>query len=83
VASPLFTVDGEIRWQERLAESGTCHPDFVRYAAVLNNLKGSRAERASQFFNACLVHGLPVEKPEELEAVIDGCVNLLKLRRLA
>jgi MoxR-like ATPase len=83
VATPLYTVDGEIRWQERQSDSGTRHPDFVRYANILSSLKGGRAERAKQFFNACLVLDLTIEQPKLLEAEIEDCVSLLKTRGLA
>jgi MoxR-like ATPase len=83
LAIPLYTVNGEISWQERRSASGTSHPDFVRYATALAKLRGGRAERAKQFFNACLVNGWAVENPAALESDIEDCVQLLKLRGLA
>jgi len=83
IAIPLYSVNGEIRWQERRNENGTRHPDFVRYAKVLATLKDGRAERARQFFDACLVGKWAVDKPANLEAEIDACVSLLKARGLS
>ena len=60
----------------------TKHPDFVRYAAVLNNLEGGRAERAKQFFNGCLAQKYTVADPEGLEIEINQCVEILTQRGL-
>ncbi len=83
IATPLYTASGEIQWQERQSASGTRHPDFVRYAAALNGLKGGRAERAKQFFNACLVADITLDHPKDIEGEIDACVSLLTGRGLA
>ena len=95
-AAPFLTAKGDIVWQERkstmtlkqafvaAATQGkqTKHPDFVRYAAVLNNLEGGRAERAKQFFNGCLVRKYTVADPEGLEIEINQCVEVLTQRGL-
>ena len=82
-ASPFLTADGVISWAERLSEANTKHPDLVRYAAVLNGLKGGRAERAKQFFNGCLLRKCQVADPAALESEIQQCVEVLKQRGLA
>lgn len=83
VASPYLSTDGEIGWQERLDKKGTQHPDFTKYAQTLVGLTGGRAERAKQFFSACLVEKLVLANPSEIEIQINSCVELLKERGLA
>ena len=83
VASPYLSTDGEIGWQERLDKKGTQHPDFTKYAQTLVGLTGGRAERAKQFFSACLVEKLVLSNPSEIEIQINSCVELLKERGLA
>lgn len=78
MATPILTVDGEISWQERLSQSATNHPEFERFAKVLNRLKDGRLERARQFFNWCLVEGVKPQDPEALELEIEACVELIK-----
>jgi MoxR-like ATPase len=82
VASPFLSTSGEISWQERINETNKKHPDFTKYAQALVGLEGSRAQRAKQFFNACLVHKLVLADPVGLEKQINGCVNLLRERGL-
>jgi MoxR-like ATPases len=77
IASQILTVNGEISWQERLSQSNTQHPEFMRYARVIENLKGPRQTRAKQFFNWCLVSGVTPENPEEIESEINACISLL------
>jgi MoxR-like ATPase len=83
LASPLFAVDGEISWQERLKETNTLHPEIARYAQVLSPLAGGRLERARQLFNAFLVKKLVPADPAAVEAEMHACVALLKKRGLA
>lgn len=82
IAAPLMAVSGEISWQERLNQNSV-HPDMSRFARVLAGLQDEgRRNRASQFFHACLLRQIAVPEPDRLEAEIDGCVQLLKERRL-
>ncbi len=78
VASPYLSTDGHISWQERMGQKGTQHPDFTKYAQALVKLTAGRAERAKQFFNACLVEKLVIAEPAELESQIDECVKVLR-----
>jgi len=80
IATSILTVNGEISWQERRSESATKHPEFERFAKVLNRLKGGRLERARQFFNWCLVEGVNPQNPEELELDINACVEIFKTK---
>ncbi len=80
IATPILTVNGEISWQERLNQSATNHPEFERFAKVLNRLKGGRLERARQFFNWCLVEGVKPQDPEALELDINACVEMIKAK---
>ena len=80
IATRFLSTDGEISWQERFSQSGTQHPEYSRCAATVEKLKGARRERARQFFNGCLVEGLVVSAPTELEASIESCVQ--RIRRL-
>ena len=79
IATPILSVDGEISWQERQAQSGTKHPDFDRFARVLSILdqKSGRFERAQQFFDWCLVERVNLEDPIGIEEEINACVTLL------
>lgn len=80
IATKFLSTDGEISWQERFSQAGTQHPEFSRCAAAVEKLKGARRERARQFFNGCIVEGLVVSAPAELEAAIESCVQ--RIRRL-
>jgi MoxR-like ATPase len=82
VAAPYLSTDGDISWQERLDKKGTQHPDFTKYAQALVGLTGGRAERAKQFFNACLVEKLVLADPAGIEVQINACIDLLKERGL-
>lgn len=76
VASEILTVDGEIKWQERLSESGTTHPQLPAIGRALAALSGAaRLERAQQLFNWCLVNNLTVAAPDQLEADFNRCVE--------
>jgi MoxR-like ATPase len=75
IAQPLLSVDGEIRWQERLDKSGTRHPQLTRLSRVLARLDGARRERAQQLFNWCLVVNLVLESPGRYEIDFNGCVE--------
>ncbi len=77
-AMPIFLVDGKITWQERLSQSKTKHPEFVRYSQAMKGLFGTRKQRAKQFFSYCLVNGVNVEEPELLEEEIDRCIKIIK-----
>jgi hypothetical protein len=85
LAAPVLKVNGEVSWQERLAERGTHHPDFDRFAKVLERpeVEGGRAERARQFFSWCLVAKVSPLDPGGLEAEIAACVEVLRSRGLA
>ena len=82
LGAPLLAVNGEIAWQERTGQGGD-HPQLTRFARVLSQLDDAgRRNRASQFFNACLVRQIPVRHPEGIEPQIERCVQLLKTRGL-
>jgi hypothetical protein len=83
IAAPLFDVEGEIAWQERLGEKGTSHPQVAAIGAVLAPLREGRLARARQFLTACLLRDVPVRSPRELEDELDRCVELLRERELA
>lgn len=78
VAMPIFLIDGKITWQERLSQSNSKHPEFVRYSQAMKGLFGPRKQRAKQFFSYCLVNGVKVEEPELLEEEIDQCIKIIK-----
>ena len=83
VAVPLFDAEGEISWQERLAEQGTSHPSIAQIAKVLAPLRDGRLNRARQFLRACLLRGIGVRAGTTLEQELDACVNLIRDRGLA
>jgi MoxR-like ATPase len=83
VAAPILSVEGELTWSERYNEKGTSHPEIARFAKVLANLQGARAERAQQFFAWCMVAKLQPAKPAELERQIEACIDVLRERGLA
>ena len=78
-------MDGEVRWQERLSEHGTGHPESHRFAKVLDRpeVQGGQAERARQFFSWCLVEGVRPANPRALEEDPAACVEVLRARGLA
>jgi MoxR-like ATPase len=75
-AEPLLRVDGEVRWQERLTESGTTHPELTAYARVLDRLGEARRQRAHQLFCYCAVNGLGLRDPVEFERIFHRCVEI-------
>jgi MoxR-like ATPase len=82
LAVPLLDAEGEIAWQERLSEKGTSHPAITTIARVLERIEGARLARAKQFLTACVVRGIAVEAPGDLELKIENCVQLLRERGL-
>ena len=52
LAQALLTVDGEISWQERLADANTTHPELAAFAPVLARLEPARRARAQQLFSS-------------------------------
>jgi MoxR-like ATPase len=82
IATPVLSVDGNIRWQERRSKNNTQHPEFDRLVRVTNKLKLGRRERAEQFFNWCLVADIKPQDPAAIEKEINDCVDLLTGRGL-
>ena len=82
LAVPLLDAEGEIAWQERLSERGTSHPSIAQIAKVLASLADGRLARARQFLTACLVRGINLPAPTELEQQLDACVTLIRERGL-
>jgi hypothetical protein len=68
-------VDGEIEWQERLAQEKTVAPEYTRIATVLKRLKGARLERARQLFYWCLINKISVEIPKKFESDFNASVR--------
>ena len=83
LAQPMLTVNGEISWQERLAEQGTTHPELANYAPVLQRLGAARRERAQQLLYFCLLNNLKVAKPREFEQEFHRCVQVFGKGRTA
>ena len=77
LAAGLLTVDGELKWQERLQEQGTTHAELTRFSQVLAGLEGPRRERARQLFYWALLQKVPLEKPAELEQELHAAVQYL------
>ena len=75
-AEPLLSVQGEVRWQERIAEKGTTHPELAVYARVLNGLEAERRQRAQQLFYYCVINGIAVGEPREFEQEFDRAVTV-------
>jgi MoxR-like ATPase len=75
LAAGLLTVDGELKWQERLQEQGTTHAELARFSQVLAGLEGPRRERARQLFFWALLQKVPLEKPAELEQELHAAVQ--------
>jgi len=80
LATPMLAVDGEITWQERLHQKDTRHPEFERVAELLGTLRGTRRERARQFFSWCLLEKLYPQDPKALEAELHACIQRLQRR---
>jgi MoxR-like ATPase len=77
VAGDLLTVDGELRWQERLSEHDTTHPDFPLVTKLLGQLDGARRERARQLFYWCLLNRCVPRRPAILETEFNNCVAVI------
>lgn len=77
LATAMYTVNGEISWQESLRNNGSTHPEIVAFTKVLAPLKGARRERAEQFFNWCLVNRIVVVAPQALEADLHNAITHL------
>jgi hypothetical protein len=77
---PILSVAGDITWQERIGTSGTRHPEFVRFANVLNTLKGAREARARQLFSHFVVAKLVPGDPAELESEFDSAIRIVQDR---
>jgi myo-inositol catabolism protein IolC len=45
---------------------------------VVEKLKGTRRERAQQFFNSCLIEKLVLTEPATLEKEIESCVERIR-----
>ena len=78
VAMPILSVDGEVSWQERLADSQTRHPEFVRFSKVLAGLSGARQARARQLFSHFLVKKISPTDPETIEEELDMAVDVVR-----
>jgi hypothetical protein len=78
IASPILLVDGEMTWKQNYSQSSSSHPEAVRYAIVLKNLKGSRLQHATQFFNWCLINNLIIQDPLALEEELNTCIQVLR-----
>lgn len=74
-AEKLLSVDGTIRWSERMRESNTCHPEHSRLGQVLGGLRSARASRARQLFYWCLIEKVVLDDPKKFEAEFDRCVR--------
>ena len=77
VAGDLLTVDGEIKWQERLSEQDTTHPELPAVAKLLGQLDGARRERARQLLYWCLVNQCVPRRPAVFEAEFNACVSVV------
>ena len=77
LASELLTVEGELKWQERLQEQNTTHAELTRLSQVLEGLEGARLERARQLFYWALAKNVPLEKPAALEQEFHAAVQYL------
>jgi MoxR-like ATPase len=77
LATAMYSVSGEITWQEGHNNAGSTHPEIVAFTKVLSTLEGARRERAQQFFNWCLVHKVIVKSPQALEGEIHAAVEFL------
>ena len=76
LAQGLLTVDGEISWQERLADSNTTHPELAAFAPLLAGLEPARRARSKQLLFFCIVNNLKVANPRAFEAEFDKCVRI-------
>jgi len=76
LAQDLLTVDGEIRWQERISTSGTTHPELVTISGLLSGLEPARLVRAKQLLYYCIVHNLTLADPRAFEEEFDRSVRV-------
>ena len=78
VAMPILSVSGDISWQERLDQSGSAHPEIVRFNRVLEDLKEPRRSRSRQLFSHFLVKKLLPDDPTALEQAFSDCVCVVQ-----
>ena len=78
VAKEILSVDGEIKWQERLSRTNTQHPEYSRVAKVLAPRRGKRRERARQLFYHLLVNNVVVNNPKAYEEEFNECIMLVQ-----
>lgn len=83
VAQPILTVDGQVRWQERVSQSGSTHPELAAYASVLQRLGAARRERAQQLFYFCVINQLVVPSPRAFEQEFHRAVQIFGEGRTA
>jgi MoxR-like ATPase len=83
VAMPILSVDGEVSWRERLSDSGSRHPEFVRFTQVIDALTAGRKARAKQLFCHFLVKKIIPQDPAALEKEFDQAVALVRERMRA
>ena len=72
---PILSVDGEISWQESLSQSGSTHPEIVRFNRVLDGLEPARRARARQLFAHFLLKKVLPSDPAVLEQDFAACVT--------
>lgn len=78
IAASVLSVEGEITWQERNDLHDTTHPDFVRYAKVLDSLESSSRQLARQLFYWCLVNKHVIAEPGQLVEEMEQCIALIR-----
>lgn len=83
LAQPILTVDGQVRWQERVSQSGSTHPELAAYASVLQRLGAARRERAQQLFYFCVINQLVVPSPRAFEQEFHRAVQIFGEGRTA
>ena len=85
VASPILSVEASLDWDNGWLNERDQRRKraILSFGQVLNVLSGGRYERAAQFFAWCLVEGVELEEPKELEKEIHACVMILKDRGIA
>lgn len=75
-AAGLLTVNGQIDWQERIADKDSKHPGLAAWAPLLESLPPARAARARQLFYYFAIEKIAVLNAQAIEQEFDSCVRI-------
>ena len=75
MAKPVYRIQGELEWKERLSESDTTYPGWAACQKVINNLPKTevgRKNRAIQLFLHLLIRDVGIPDPVFIESELQN-----------